>query len=204
MRIAVGPRTPVRVHRPTFRVAHARIVVESGPLGLDSQRNRRICIDVPGVIELEISDLGAHQVRVGESRIFILRGYVGERDGLGDGLTNRRRGQVGRARVAFAGVLEHGDTDAAIVGVFEALDLAETRCCRQARVLAGSRFGLVDAALLRLVEGQGDEMFEIDTAEHFTFRNCSHGRLPAPVRGAAAQGTVDGGQRKAQQKRDEA
>ena len=62
--------------------------------------------------------------------------------------------------------------------------------------------GLVYTKLLRLIQRQRDEFFELGTAERFAFRDCSHDRLRHPDRGWAAEVTLAGGRDKAQQKRE--
>jgi hypothetical protein len=145
------------------------------------------------MIEIEIPDVLAHQLCLGQAGILVGRRHVRERHGFRNSLADGYGRQIRSARVPFAGALEHRDPDAAVVCVFKALDIAEPGCRRQPRVLARRRFGLIDAQLPCLVERQLDKVFELGAAERFAFRHCSHDRLRPPGRGRAAGGTLAGG-----------
>ena len=121
---------------------------------------------------------------------------------LGDRFPNRRRRYIRRARITFAGILEHGNSDTAVVGELQASRLHPVApWCRQACILARGCLGLIHAPLLRFVERQPNEVFQLAAAQRFAFRNYSHARLPPPDSGQTAGGTLAGGRYKAQQKR---
>lgn len=106
------------------------------------------------MIEVDVMYISTHEIRICKSGVRVL-GRVGRECTC---LANRFPYRLGRyirsTCTAFPGVPVHRYADTAIVGVLEVLDIAETRGCRQARIMTCSNFSLIDT----LLPGEGQRL----------------------------------------------
>ncbi len=102
MRIAVRARAAIAGHRGAFRIIDAWIETQCRRLAIDGHRDRIACLDGPGVIEVQVPDLHAHQRRIGEPRILVFSRAGGKCAGFLDGFANGFRAHVGSACVPLA------------------------------------------------------------------------------------------------------
>ena len=199
MRIAVCPRTAIGRHGGAFRIAYAFVELQAGCLRLYRHLDSLGRIDVPGMVQIEIPYIGAHEIRIRQAGVLVTRSELGERAGLGDRLPNRGRRHVRCAGTALARVFEHGDPYTPVVCILQALNIAQASSRGQSHVLAGGNLRLVDTQILRFIQCHRDEVFKFGAAKYFAFCDRSHnssnsligylsvdvsrGRLPPPDRG---------------------
>ena len=160
MRIAIRARAAVCRHGCTFRVVDARIELQARCFAGDCQVDGIGCLDWPWVIEIQVLYVAAHQIRISQTRMFVLCRARRERTGFVDSFTNRFRTYVRCAGAAFALVLVDGYPQAAIIRVFEVFDIPQSRRRGQTSVAADSNFCLIHAALCRLFERTAHESFK--------------------------------------------
>ncbi len=165
VRVAVAPCAAVRRYRRTLRVAHALIETHRGGLGADRELDRAVRIHLPGVFEVEIHDIPAHQVRIGEPGVWIGCRDFGKCAGLHHGLADRFRRKVGSAGAALALLAVDSDADSAITRVFEVLHITEARRRGEPLVVTGGGLGLVGAHPRRLVQRQPDTLLQFFRAQ---------------------------------------
>ena len=94
----------------------------------------------PGVVQVEIGKLGGHQLLVGETGAIVLRGVSRDAAGGRHRVANRRGRKVGGARRTLALSEVHAYPKAAVLGVLDGLDIAQSRGDAETGARADARF----------------------------------------------------------------
>ena len=131
------------------------------------------------MIQVEVSHLGAHTIGIREPRVLVFGRVAREGAGFGNRFANRVARHVRRARTAFPRSAVDGDTDAAIVGVLEALHITQPRRRSETDIVADGDLGLVHTAPPRLRERARDDVLELLPPERLRCRDLAHVMLPA-------------------------
>ncbi len=72
VRVAIGARTTITGDRSTFRIVDSGVVLQRRGFAINGHRYRIGGLDRPRVIEIEVSDVTAHQHGIGEACVLIL------------------------------------------------------------------------------------------------------------------------------------
>ena len=130
-------------------------------LALDRHLARLFRRNVPRVREVEVRHVLREVLRIGQARAGVLRRELRDRAGLGDGLAQRIRAEVARARAALARAEIHGNAHAAVALVLDGLDLPEPRTDARPDVHADRSLGLARTEDTGFTERKFDECEQV-------------------------------------------
>ena len=167
MGIGVRANTIRAADGGSLGIGDALVEASGSIFAFDCHAYRFIRGQLPRPFKLQIGNVSRHQFCICQPCVLVCRSKARERTGLCHRLAQRRRAEIGCARVTLLVVFVDGNAESAIIRILETLHVTQARSRTHAGIVTGGHLCLVHALASRLVDHERHQVFKFPCIEQY-------------------------------------